>query len=549
MSAAVVYKSSLPAPFVPPVSVFTFLFEHIEADDRRVAFQEADSGHRYVRYGDLKVISIGLGVGLRDKGLQSGDLVALMAPNSLDWVIVAMALQFIGCQTVLINPAYTEQELQHAFKLTQPKAVFCGSEQVTKLRMARLADRMIVLLERDPRREFPRWQSFVAPERDAVQAWSGPLRSVRDTAYLVFSSGTTGLPKAVELTHRNIVSMVRYITSTPDTRQGGVMYKDGSRLISILPFFHCFSLVKNLHTALATRSTLYSLARFSPRTFSAVVSDAGIEIAHLVPPVCLALTKKPKHANKRAFRSVRFCSSGGAPLDVELQQRLQDQIGVPVLQSWGMTETTVGCMGVDLDSPVGSVGKLMPGVEARLVDAEGRDVPRGERGELWIRAANVTKGYFRDAEATAATITKDGWLKTGDVGVIDQNDCFTMVDRVKELIKYKAFSVAPAELEGVITAHPKIAAAGVVGIYDHSQATELPRAYVQLQPHVKDKSSKVEAEVIAWVQERCVNYKWLRGGVKVVARVPVSASGKIVRKELRKMAEDENKRSATKARL
>ncbi|CAD6919614.1 unnamed protein product [Tilletia laevis] len=467
---AIVYRSALPAPYVPPVPVFDFLFEFLDAKDKdRTAFRECDGKGRSITYGDLKIISAGLGVGLRRRGLKKGDMVALMAPNSLDWVIVLMALQFVGCQAALINP-------------------------------------------------------------------------------LAFSSGTTGLPKAVELTHRNIISMVRYIMSTPDVRKGGVMYKRHSRLISILPFFHCFSLVKNLHTSLATRSTLYSLQRFDPQTFSRVIEQEAVDIAHLVPSVCLVLTKTPA-ANKASFRSLRFCSSGGAPLDLELQKSLREQLGVPVLQSWGMTETTVGCMGVDYDSPLGSVGKLMPGVEARLVDSHGHDVPRGQRGELWIRAANVCKGYYRDPEATAEAITKDGWLHTGDVGIIDENDSFTMVDRVKELIKYKGFQVAPAELEGVIAAHPKIAAAGVVGIYDRSQATELPRAYIQLQPHVTEARSQIEEEIMAWVKERCSPPKWLRGGVKVVERVPVSPSGKIVRKELRRMAEADQEKVSRPAKL
>ncbi|CAD6893743.1 unnamed protein product [Tilletia caries] len=515
---AIVYRSALPAPYVPPVPVFDFLFEFLDAKDKdRTAFRECDGKGRSITYGDLKIISAGLGVGLRRRGLKKGDMVALMAPNSLDWVIVLMALQFVGCQAALINPAYTQSEA-------------------------------IVLMERDQQLALPHWQALVASERDAREAKSGPLTSVHDTAYLAFSSGTTGLPKAVELTHRNIISMVRYIMSTPDVRKGGVMYKRHSRLISILPFFHCFSLVKNLHTSLATRSTLYSLQRFDPQTFSRVIEQEAVDIAHLVPSVCLVLTKTPA-ANKASFRSLRFCSSGGAPLDLELQKSLREQLGVPVLQSWGMTETTVGCMGVDYDSPLGSVGKLMPGVEARLVDSHGHDVPRGQRGELWIRAANVCKGYYRDPEATAEAITKDGWLHTGDVGIIDENDSFTMVDRVKELIKYKGFQVAPAELEGVIAAHPKIAAAGVVGIYDRSQATELPRAYIQLQPHVTEARSQIEEEIMAWVKERCSPPKWLRGGVKVVERVPVSPSGKIVRKELRRMAEADQEKVSRPAKL
>ncbi|KAE8213953.1 hypothetical protein CF327_g2577 [Tilletia walkeri] len=539
-----VYRSALPAPFVPPVSIFDFLFELFDAkDEARTAFQECDGKGRSVSYGDLKIISQGLGVGLRRRGLKKGDMVALMSSNSLDWVIVLLALQFVGCRTALVNPNYTQSEIKHAFTLTEPVAVLCQAEQVPKVKVAGVSERSIVLMEKDSRLELPYWQTLVAAERDARVATSGPLTSVHDTAYLAFSSGTTGLPKAVELTHENIIAMVRQIASTPDVREGGVMYKQNSRLISILPFFHCFSLVKNLHTSLATRSTLFSLQRFNPESFSRVIEREAVTIAHLVPPVCLALTKTPQAANKASFRSLRFCSSGGAPLDLELQQSLQEQLGVPILQSWGMTETTVGCMGVDYDSPVGSVGKLMPGVDARLVDSDGNDVPRGERGELWIRAKNVCKGYYRNPEATAEAITKDGWLRTGDVGVIDENDSFTMVDRVKELIKYKGFQVAPAELEGVIAAHPKVAAAGVVGTYDRSQATELPRAYIQLQPHVRDQHSQVEDEIVAWVKERCSNPKWLRGGVRVVERVPVSPSGKIVRKELRRMAEADQKPS------
>ncbi|KAK0557311.1 hypothetical protein OC846_000530 [Tilletia horrida] len=414
---------------------------------------------------------------------------------------------------------YVKSELAHALHLTEPRAIFCESGLRPKLEGIDIPHFSIVLLDRLgaglPNQDAPYWQSLVSSEADALVAKAGPLVSHNDTADDRLAKGC----RADAQKHR-FDGVLHHFHPRPEARRCHVQARKPPDLdTAVFPLL---------------------FARQEP-THITVIEREQVDIAHLVPPVCLTLTKNPSAANKSSFRSLRFCSSGGAPLDIDLQQALQDQLGVPVLQSWGMTETTVGCMGVDLSSPVGSVGKLMPGVEARLVDADGKDVSRGERGELWIRAPNVTKGYYKNPAATAEVISKDGWLRTGDVGVIDKNDCFTMVDRVKELIKYKGFQVPPSLVEGVITTNPKIAAAGVIGVYDKSQATEVPRAFIQLQPHVKDGHAQVESEIIKWVQERCSNPQWLRGGAKVVDRVPVSASGKIVRKELRQMAESEQR--------
>jgi acyl-coenzyme A synthetase/AMP-(fatty) acid ligase len=236
---------------------------------------------------------------------------------------------------------------------------------------------------------------------------------------------------------------------------------------------------------------------------------------------------------------------GAAPLDGDLQMRAQERFGCEIAQGHGMTETTVGTLGMVPKRTPGSVGPPMPGLELRLVDDDYKDVGPGERGELLVRAGNVFMGYYKNPEATKETFTSDRqWLKTGDIAICDpKTGDFSIVDRKKELIKYKGFQVAPAELEGLLLQHEQIAAAAVVGIYDKSQATELPRAYVQLRPNLAKsvlgdarKAEEMAKEITEFVAKRTSNAKRLRGGVRFLQTVPLNPSGKILRKEIRVIA-------------
>jgi acyl-CoA synthetase (AMP-forming)/AMP-acid ligase II len=321
--------------------------------------------------------------------------------------------------------------------------------------------------------------------------------------------------------------------------------QDDERIIAVLPFFHIYGLTVLMNQGLQWGGAVVTLPRFDLEQFLRAIQDHKITRAFVAPPILLALAKHPL-VDQYDLSSLTSITSGAAPLDEQLalaaEQRLRKgaDTGVTVAQGYGMTELSpVSHTTPDLGAeppgvpagsvPKGSVGFAVPNSECRLVDpATGRDAAPGERGELWVRGPNVMKGYLNNPEATADTIDADGWLHTGDVAVVDENGCYTVVDRVKELIKYKGYQVAPAELEAVLISHPEIADAAVIGVPDRESGEELPKAFVVRSPG----STLTREAVIEYMAGRVAPHKKIRI-VEFIETVPKSAAGKILRKDLR----------------
>ena len=276
------------------------------------------------------------------------------------------------------------------------------------------------------------------------------------------------------------------------------------------------------------------MAKFDIESFCRTIEAHRITFSYVVPPVVLLLGKHPI-ISMYNLSSVRMLNSGAAPLTRELVESVHKRIGIPVKQGYGLSETspTTHTQPWDQwDKYIGSVGPMLPNQTAKYMSPEENEVPIGQTGELWIKGPNIFKGYHNNPSATSNALTEDGYFKTGDVGYQDQHGNFYITDRVKELIKYKGFQVAPAELEGLLVAHPAIADAAVIGIESRAEATELPRAYVVLkEPMSRDE--KMGEEIVRWMAERTAGHKWLRGGVRFVGEVPKSASGKILRRVLK----------------
>jgi acyl-CoA synthetase (AMP-forming)/AMP-acid ligase II len=335
-----------------------------------------------------------------------------------------------------------------------------------------------------------------------------------------YSSGTTGLPKGVMLTHRNLVANLCQCEPV-------LAAEAGERLIAVLPFFHIYGLTVLMCAALWRGATLVTMPRFDLEEFLRLLQDQRITRAFVAPPIVLALAKHPM-VDKYDLSALQLIMSGAAPLDAGLEQVCAERLGVTVGQGWGLTEISpVGTTVINAPRGPrpGSVGVLLPNTEARVVDpATGADVARGETGELLIRGPQVMKGYLNAPEATADMLDPDGWLHTGDLGRIDEDGYVFVVDRVKELIKYKGLQVAPAELEAVLLAHPAVADAAVVRSPDE-EAGEVPKAFVVT-------SAPVEAEeLLAWVAERVAPHKKVRR-LEFVDEIPKAASGKILRRVL-----------------
>lgn len=284
--------------------------------------------------------------------------------------------------------------------------------------------------------------------------------------------------------------------------------------------------------------------RFDLPAFLKIVQEHKITYVHAVPPIVLLLAKHPLVLDYD-LSSLRMINSGAAPLTKELVSAVWTRLKLPIKQGYGLSETspvTHVQQWEDWESAMGSCGKLVPNMTAKYIADDGvTELPPGQTGELWVKGPNVMMGYLNNPTATKNSITEDGYFKTGDVGHVDKDGHFYITDRVKELIKYKGFQVAPAELEGLIAAHPKVDDVAVTGIYSAALASEVPRAYIVLAKGV-EASKQTEEELIAFVQSKVAQHKRLRGGVRFVPEIPKSASGKILRRVLKAEAAEEERK-------
>ncbi|KAG8680839.1 hypothetical protein FRC09_017929, partial [Ceratobasidium sp. 395] len=357
-------------------------------------------------------------------------------------------------------------------------------------------------------------------------------------------SGTTGLSKGVETTHHNLNTV---LTCCRAAFPG--MYPGRDVMLGILPFYHIYGAAKILHYPFTLGIPIVISPPFNPEEFCFYIQKYKITCSLIVPPVLVLLASHPA-VDKYDLSTLKFFFSGAAPLGADLIARVQARLGkrganVVVPQGYGLTETSPTCLLLPIgraDDKVGCAGELLPNMEARLVGEDGVDVKEGEPGEFWLRAPSVMKGYLNNPTATKNSITPDGWFKTGDIAVRDRDGFFMVVDRLKELIKYKGFQVPPADLENVLLTHPDIVDAGVIGVHSEEQATELPRAYVVHRAGASLSKSQREAfakEVQTWIQGKVAKHKYLRGGVVIIDAIPKSAAGKILRRQLREVAKKE----------
>jgi acyl-CoA synthetase (AMP-forming)/AMP-acid ligase II len=349
--------------------------------------------------------------------------------------------------------------------------------------------------------------------------------SPADIFALPYSSGTTGLPKGVMLTHRNIVVNMLQLDTVGHLRDGQ------DTLVCFLPFFHIYGLVVTMLLGLWSGATLVVMPRFDLEQYLDLVEGYRATMLHVVPPVVLALAKSPALAG-RDFSLVRKLFSGAAPLGADVIDQCTARVGCVMQQGYGMTEAspaTHTTTGDPATTRAGSVGALVPLTECRVVDpVTGTDVQPGENGELWIRGPQIMLGYLNRPDETRATLDAQGWLHTGDIGHADADGHFFIVDRLKELIKYKGLQIAPAELESVLLSHPSVADAAVVPRKDED-AGEIPHAFVVL------KAPATAEELTAFVAQRVASYKRIRR-MDFIDAIPKSPSGKILRRVLRDSA-------------
>ena len=526
-----VVGSAWPDVSVPDVSIAEYVLRHAERLRDKPAMVDGVSGHS-LTYGQLADSIRRVATGLARRGFRKGDVFAIYSPNLPAYAVIFNAVAALGGINTTVNPLYTAAELTNQlrdcrarFLITVPAvldkakeaAAAAGIEDIYVFGSAPGARPFSELLEAPP-----------SPPAVAIDPRS-------DVVALPYSSGTTGLPKGVMLTHHNLVANLCQCEGAKSFDG----FQESDVTIAVLPFFHIYGMVVIMMLTLSRGGTVVSMPRFEFREFLTALEKYRVTTAPLVPPIVLGMVKNPAVA-EFDLSCIRLVFSGAAPLGEDIARQLSKKLGCPVVQGYGMTEASpVTHLSPTTNAPAkpGSIGLIVPNTEVKLVavDSE-REVGRGEEGELWIRGPQIMKGYLNRPDDTAAAIDGDGWYHTGDVGYVDDEGWFFIVDRTKELIKYKGMQVAPAELEALLLTHPNILDAAVVRRADE-EAGEVPKAFIVLKPDDASKATKAEA-ISAWVAERVAPHKRIRH-IEYIDQIPKSASGKILRRVLVDM---ENKR-------
>ena len=502
----------------PDTDVTSFVLERSPELGDKPALIDGPSG-RTITYAELDGATRSLAAGLAARGFEPGDALCVYMPNLPEYAVAFHGVARAGGRASTANPLYTARELQHQledsgsrFLLTIPQFLDVAAEAGA----AAGVEEIFVVGEPGDDRATA-FSELMGDPADAPEVdISGD-----DLAVLPYSSGTTGLPKGVMLTHRNLVSNLVQI-------QEAFAIDEGDVLVGVLPFFHIYGQTVIMNQGLRAGATIVSMPRFDLEQFLDLIQEHSVSLAYVVPPIALALAKHPA-VESRDLSSIKTVMSGAAPLGAELADTVAKRLGCNVIQGYGMTETSpvTHLIRPDGENRAGSIGAELPDTECRIVDPEtGEDVAEGERGELWIRGPQVMAGYLNNDEATRETLDSDGWLHTGDIAVRDEDGFYFIVDRLKELIKYKGFQVPPAELEAILINHPDVADVAVIGVPDED-AGEIPKAFV-----VPAGESLDHDELMAYVADKVSPQKRVRL-IEEIEAIPKAASGKILRRELR----------------
>lgn len=535
-----VIKSPLTDIVIPKMRFLDRLWINFPAFQDHVAIECAETKKRYT-YRELRKNMAVYATSLRKKlGVKENDVVAALLPNSPEFPVVALGTIQAGCIFSPINPIYKEIEISHQVSVTDPKVIItipeCYDNVIKGLNLAK-SQAKIVIIDK-PNKPVPDGAIKYSEIAESGEADYDLLDKVEkkndDVALIPFSSGTTGLPKGVEITHKNLLAACE-IMNKSENRFPNVTNGDFQDVLTcILPFFHIYGIVVNMIGSLVYGCKLISLPRFSTNVFFDVLKNQNPSILYVVPPIAILLGKHPD-VTKEFFKNVRHIVCGAAPLSAsDVTAVLEKGNGkIEFNQGFGATETTSlatstfkGTKYLDYSA----CGKPMASTELMFVDPiSGNPVPIGESGEMYIRSPTVMKGYFKNEKATKECITEDGFFRTGDLGHYDIKYGLYVTDRIKELIKVKGMQVAPAELESILRSHPAVQDAAVIGV-PHDFNGEVPKAFI-----IKKNGQNVSPEELqSFVASKVASFKKIEE-VVFVEDIPKTSSGKILRKELKKM--------------
>ncbi|XP_068647478.1 4-coumarate--CoA ligase 2-like [Aristolochia californica] len=523
-----IFRSKLPDIHIPNhLTLHSYCFQNIDSYGSRPCIINGSTGDVYT-YEEVELTARKVAAGLNRLGVEKGQVIMLLLPNSPEFVFAFMGASYRGAISTTANPFYTPAEIAKQVKASDAKVIVTQGCYVDKVR--ELAEELgvkIVCVDAPPPGCLHFSELTGANEAGLPEVDISP----DDVVALPYSSGTTGLPKGVMLTH---CGQVTSVAQQVDGDNPNLYFHSEDVILCVLPLFHIYSLNSVLFCGLRVGAAILIMHKFEIVTLMELVQKYKVTIAPIVPPIVLAIAKSPVVHNYD-LSSVRTVMSGAAPMGKDLEDTVRTKFPNAKLgQGYGMTEAgpvLAMCLAFakkPFEIKSGSCGTVVRNAEMKIVDPDtGASLPRNQPGEICIRGSQIMKGYLNDPEATQATIDRDGWLHTGDIGYVDDDEELFIVDRLKEIIKYKGFQVAPAELEAMLITHPSIADAAVVSMKD-DLAGEVPVAFV-----VKSNGSEItEDDIKLFISKQVVFYKRI-SRVFFTDAIPKAPSGKILRKDLR----------------
>jgi acyl-CoA synthetase (AMP-forming)/AMP-acid ligase II len=513
-----IFRSPYPDAIIPEAPLPSFVLQRAQQLADKPALIDGPSG-RTLTYRQLADQVQRVAAGLTQRGLQKGDVFAIYSPNLPEYAVAFHAVASLGGILTTANPLATADELAYQlndagarYLLTIPQLLDAARAAAGRAQIREI----FVFGEAEGATPFA---ALLASEGDAPAVAIDPRE---DLLALPYSSGTTGYPKGVMISHYNMVANICQCEAL-----SAQDYTADDTIIAVLPFYHIYGMTCLMNLPFRIGATVVTMPRFDMEQFLQIMQDYRVTFAYVMPPIVVALAKHPV-VDKYDLSRLRGINSGAAPLGEPIAQACAERLGCLVKQGYGLTEAspvTHTNLLIREQIKIASIGPCIPNTECMVVDVDtGAALGPNQQGEIWIRGPQVMRGYLNRPEATAAMLDAAGWLHTGDIGSVDDDGYFFVVDRLKELIKYNAYQVAPAELEALLLGHPAVADAAVVGRPDEA-AGELPTAYIVAREAVSAE------EIMAYIAERVAPHKKIRA-VEFTDQIPKAASGKLLRRVL-----------------